>query len=133
MTAFTNNAEDLLLNFLFRNVTNAPIAAPTTWRVALHTADPGETGATAELPSANGYSRQSVTFAAPSAGSTSNTADITFTSSGSAWGTITHVSVWDAASSGNCLIKGALSAPVAMSNAGDQLKISASQLVLSVD
>ena len=140
MTAFTNNAENLLLNFLFRNTTNSPIAAPTAWYVALHTGDPGETGATAELPSANGYSRQQVTFAAPSGGSLSNAGttsanavDLTFTSSGSAWGTVSHVSVFDASTSGNALIKGALSAPVNMANAGDVLKITVGSLVLSVD
>lgn len=142
MTAFTNNAENLLLNFLFRNVTNSPISAPTAWYVALHTADPGETGATAELANANGYSRQQVTFAAASNGSCANAGTtsangtaLTFTSSGSAWGTITHVSVWDSGTygAGNCLIKGALSAPVSMSNAGDQLQILVPNLVLSVD
>jgi hypothetical protein len=142
MTALTNNSENLLLNFLFRNVTNSPIAAPTAWYVALHSGDPGETGATAELANANGYARQQVTFSVPSSGSCNNAgttsangAALTFTSSGSAWGTVSHISVWDSGSygAGNALIKGSLSSPVAMGNAGDQLQISATQLVLSLD
>jgi hypothetical protein len=142
MTAFTNNAENLLLNFLFRNTTNSPISAPTAWYVALHSADPGETGATAELANANNYSRQQVTFAVPSNGSTSNAGttsangtDLLFTSSGSAWGTVSHISVWDSGTygGGNCLIKGSLSSPVSMTNATDQLKIVVGALVLSVD
>lgn len=132
MTAFTDNAENLLLNFLFRAVTNSPISAPSAWYVGLHTADPTESGTTAEL-SGNGYARKSVTFAAPSGGAVTNTADLVFgPNTTSAWGTVSHISVWDALTSGNALMKGALSASVPVA-VNDSLKIAAGALSLQVD
>ena len=127
MTAFSNYAEDLIMNWIMRNTGTAP----TTWFVALHTADPGETGATAEL-SGNGYARQSVTFNASSGGLVDNTAELTFGPNITTnWGAVTHVSVWSAVTAGNCLMYGALSASVTI-NVNDTLKFAAGTLDLSV-
>lgn len=87
---------------------------PATVYVGLHTADPGETGATGEV-SGNNYSRVSVTnnstnWPAASSGSKANGATITFATPSGSWGTVTHFSIWDASTSGNCLFKGALTA-----------------------
>jgi hypothetical protein len=128
MTAFTNYAEDLIMNWLFRNTGSAP----TAWWAALHSADPTETGSTAEL-SGNGYARQSCTFNAASSGLVDNVADITFgPNTSSNWGTVSHTSVWTLVTGGNCLIKGALSSSVTI-NVNDSLKIAAGALDLSVD
>ena len=51
---------------------------------------------------------------------------------GSNWGLVSHVSVWDALTTGNCLFKGALSSSVTI-NVNDSLKIAAGALDLSVD
>lgn len=92
----------------------ADYTRPATVYVGLHTADPGETGATGEV-SGNNYSRASVTnnstnWPAASGGSKSNGASITFATPSGSWGTVTHFSIWDAATTGNCLFKGALTA-----------------------
>lgn len=51
------------------------------------------------------YKRQSVGFIAPSEGQTSNNADILFPIAGEAWGDITHIGIYDAASAGNLLFR----------------------------
>jgi len=129
MTAFTDFAEDLLAKWLFDDVA---ATRPTAWFVALHTADPGETGAAGEITGAGGYARQAATFTANGNGTTDNDATITFgPATGADWGTITHVSVWDASTSGNCLIKGALTASKAVA-VGDSLQFAAAALVPQV-
>jgi hypothetical protein len=129
MTALSNYAESQVIKWL---MTNASVTRPTTWFVALHTADPGETGATAEL-SGNGYARQAATFTEDTNGLVDNDSDVTFgPNTGSNWGNVTHVSVWDTVSAGNCLAKGALSSPVTI-NVNDSLKLAAGSLDISVD
>jgi hypothetical protein len=129
MTALSNYAESLVIRWLFDDVA---VTRPTSWFVALHTADPGETGATGEL-SGNGYARQSATFTEDTNGLVDNDADITFgPNTGSNWGLVSHVSVWDAVSVGNCLAKGALSSSVTI-NVNDSLKIAAGALDVSID
>lgn len=129
MTALSNWAESQVIKWL---MTNASVNRPTSWFVALHTADPGETGTTGEL-SGNGYSRQSATFTEDTNGLVDNDADITFgPNTTSNWGNVTHISVWDASTTGNCIAKGALSANVTI-NVNDSLKISAGALDISID
>ena len=118
---------------LFRSIkwlmTAAAVTRPTAWYVALHTADPGETGATGELVG-NGYARQSAAFTSNGDGTVDNDATITFgPNTTTNWGTVTHVSVWTASSGGNCLYKGALAASKTV-NVGDSLDIAAAALVL---
>lgn len=78
-----------------------------TFYVSLHTADPGETGASNELAAANGYARVSCTFSV-SGSVADNDATIEFGPATADQGTVTHFAVWDAATSGNCLGYGAL-------------------------
>lgn len=130
MTALSNFAESLAIRWLFDDVA---VTRPTTWFVSLHTADPGETGATGEVGAGVGYARQSATFTEDTNGLVDNDAIITFgPNTTTNWGTITHVAVWDAVSSGNCLAKGALSASVVI-NINDSLQIAAGALDISLD
>jgi hypothetical protein len=109
MSALTNYAEKLLLDWM---MTTGAATRPTVWRVALFTAAPSDAGGGTEV-SGSGYARQAVTFgaAATPAGTTSNTGVVSFTASGGAFGTITHMALFDAASGGNMLWQGALVAP----------------------
>jgi hypothetical protein len=117
--------ENKILDHMLRGTAFTP---PSTVYVSLHTADPGETGAN-EL-TGGGYSRKPVTFNAPSGGSMTNSADIDFPNMPAA--TITHVGLWDAASAGNFLWGGALTASKT-TNAGDTFRIPAGQLTVSLD
>jgi len=109
MSAFTNHAEELLLTWLF---TTSTATRPTAWYVALHTDDPGEAGSANEVDTEDDdYARQSITFDDPVADSGKVLSDLqaSWTAASDADDyTITHISIWDAATSGNCLMKGPL-------------------------
>jgi hypothetical protein len=129
MTALSNFAESLAIRWLFDDVA---VTRPTAWYVALHTADPTETGGTGEL-SGNGYARQSATFTEDTNGLVDNDGVITFgPNTTTNWGTVSHISVWDALTTGNCLAKGALSSSVTI-NVNDSLQIAAGALDISLD
>lgn len=128
MTDLTDHSENLLLDWLFDDVA---ATRPTAWYVALHTGDPGETGASNEL-SGNGYARQSATFTAT--GSTAdNDGALTFgPNTTTPWGTVSHFSVWDAVSAGNCLVKGALTASKSVA-VDDSVTVAAGALTITLD
>jgi hypothetical protein len=81
--------------------------------VKLHTGDPGAAG-TANA-SAN-TTRPSITFAAAAAGSMAMNNTPTWASWASGPETITHISLWDAATAGTFLWSGALAASKAVAN-----------------
>lgn len=106
-----------------------PYAQPSP-HVSLHTADPGLTGA--NEVSGGSYARQKPTFAAPANKAKALSADVLFT--GMPAVTVTHVGMWDAASSGNFL----QGAPLASSpsrvavNAGDTFVLTKKDLIASL-
>jgi hypothetical protein len=51
------------------------------------------------------YTRQTITFIAPTDGQTSNSADILFPIAGENWGDITHIGIFDSLTGGNLLFK----------------------------
>lgn len=92
-----NNKTIPLSNDVLQYFLCPALAAPTrpaALFISLHTANPGETGAaTGEIGAGLGYSRQPVTFGAPSGGGTSNTNTLTFGAATGAWGTASHFGV----------------------------------------
>lgn len=122
--ALANYAEDLLMN-AFRNVS----ADITACYVKLHISDPGED---ATNGAASNTTRQQVTAwnAAASGAKTSNAA-VTWTSV-SATETYSHISLWDASTSGNALWYGALTTAKSV-NAGDTFTISSGSLSIGLD
>lgn len=129
MAALSDYSEKLLLDWL---MTNGSATRPTNWYVALYTAAPNDAGGGTEV-SGNGYSRQSVTFAAATsgAGTTSNTGDVVFTAAGGSWGTITHIGIFDASTAGNLLWHGALTASKTVAD-GDTLQFSTGNIDLTL-
>lgn len=104
MASLTTYAETLILAWF---LTNGTATRPTAWYVALHTADPTEAGNVAEVTVGvdADYVRKAVTFGAPSGDQGSNSGDVSWTAaSGATTHTVTHASVWDALSGGNCLL-----------------------------
>jgi hypothetical protein len=122
--SISNYVENELLDAVFNNGSFA-VAQPY---ISLHTADPSETGAS-EV-SGGSYARQSGSFTAASGGAVETDADIEFTSMPAV--TVTHVGVWDAASGGNFLWGGALSASKQV-NAGDTFQIPSGDLDVTLD
>ena len=102
-------AQQMILGALFRE---GAFTVPEAWYVGLHTANPGLTG-TSEV-SGNAYARVAVAFDAVEANGSAgwkvkNTASVLFAKATPAgWGEVTHFSVWDALTSGNCLSTGKL-------------------------
>jgi hypothetical protein len=130
--AKSHYAEALVLNALLRNTAFTP---PATVYVGLFTAAPGEGGGGTEV-SGTGYARQAATFGAPVTGTTgsscANSADIDYSTAGSAWGTVTHFAIFDASSGGNELYYGALGASVIVNN-GDPVKFATGALSVTED
>ena len=129
MAALSDHAEKLLLDWM---MTTGSATRPTAWYVGLFTAGPSDSGGGTEV-SGSGYAREAVTFAAASTpgGTTSNTGDVSFTAAGGNWGTITHIGIFDASSSGNLLWHGAMTASKIV-NDGDTLQFSTGNIDLTI-
>lgn len=109
--AFSTYLAGKVIDHLLRNQAYTP---PTTVYVSLHTGDPGSNGASEAT--GGSYARQAVTLDAASSKASQNGGAVSFTGMPAA--TITHVGLWDAASSGNFLMGGSLSASKT-TNSGD--------------
>lgn len=118
--AFDQELAHQILNKVLRNT---DFTHPTTVYVSLHTADPGETGASE--CSGGSYARQACAFDAPASKATSNSADESFTNMPAC--TVTHAGLWDASSAGTFLWGGALTASKVV-NSGDTFKLPAGDL-----
>ena len=129
MAALSDYAEKLLLDFL---MTTGTATRPTNWYVALYTGAPSDSGGGTEV-SAGGYARQSVSFNAASSpgGTTSNSNEVSFTASGGDYGTVTHMGIFDASSSGNLLWHGALTASKTVAD-GDTLTFAVGNIDLTM-
>jgi len=129
MSQIGNTAENGLLDAIF----NQTSYSPTAIYCSLHTSDPGDTGAS-EV-SGGSYGRQTVTtsFGASSSGTVTSSADISFTGMPDTTGDdISHVGIWDAATSGNFLWGATLTA-AKTTNSGDTFTISSGNLSFSLD
>lgn len=105
--------------------------APTTIYISLHTADPGDTGASEA--NYTSYARVVATtkFPGASSGSSANDVVITFPTSTGGSNTVTHVGIWDASTAGNWLGGGALSASKTIAS-GDTASFATSALTVSI-
>lgn len=138
MSSFSNYTENRTLDFWFK-ANSLTSTAPSTVYVGLCTStqSAGDTLADLEAntqddePVGNGYARQSVTFSAAANGSISTNQTITFTASGGAFGTITHVAVFDSLTSGQVLAAGSLTSSKVISD-GDSLQIASGNLTVTL-
>ena len=105
MSAASDYLENKVLDHVLKYST-APYTGAATLYLALFTANTGlETNSPSAEVSTSGsaYIRKTVTFAAASSGQSATNATVTFDTATANWGTITHVAVMDAESSGNVL------------------------------
>lgn len=128
----TNYLENEVLDHVLKKGT-ADFTSPTDLYVGLFTAvADGEAGSVTEV-SGNGYARTAVSFNTASGGSSTSDGDVTFAAaSGGAWGTVTHIGIYDAETTGNLLFYGALSASKTVSD-GDIFQISDTNLTISLN
>lgn len=123
MAEMSNYLENALVNAVLRNTS---FTSPTTTYLALYTSDPTDADTGTEVTGGS-YQRQSITFGAPSNGVSTNSSAIEFPQCTADWGTITHVGIRDAVTSGNLLFHTALDASKVINN-GDIFKITSGNL-----
>lgn len=99
MAEMSNYLENALINATLRNTT---YTSASTVYVALYTTDPTDANTGTEV-SGGSYARTAVTFGAPSNGVATNNAAVIFPTATASWGTITHIGIMDASTSGNLL------------------------------
>jgi len=127
MAEMSNFLETALINATLRNTS---YTSPTTVYLALYTDDPTDADTGTEI-SGGSYARQSITFGAPSNGTSTNSAAIEFPAATANWGVVTHVGIRDALTSGNLLYHTALDASKTINN-GDIFKILTSNLSVTL-
>jgi hypothetical protein len=128
MAEMSNYLENALINATLRNTS---YTSPATVYVGLYTTDPGE-GNTGTEVSGGSYARTAVTFGAPSNGVSTNSSAVTFPTATGTWGTITHIGILDASTSGNLLYYTALDASKSIAS-GDVFTIASSNLSVTLE
>lgn len=126
-------ASDYLENKLLDHaLATTAYTKPSVVYVGLHTGSPLDDNSGANEVTGGGYVRKLAAFAAAAAGSASTNATITFDAATANWGTVSHISIWDAAATGNLLFHGAVTTSKTIET-GDSFQISAGNLTISLD
>jgi threonine dehydrogenase-like Zn-dependent dehydrogenase len=126
--SFSNYLETEILDHVFAG---AAYTAPSTKYLALFTAvADGEAGSVTEV-TGGGYARQTVAFTT-SGNTTSNNAAVEFPTATANYGTVTHVGVYDASSSGNLMAYAALSSNKTIET-GDVFRVPSGDLDITLN
>ena len=136
MSAASNYLENKVLDHVLR-VTS--YSQPAGLWLALFNNTSGSAAANLEAgtltdetsTSGTAYARKAVTFAAASSGSSATSATVTFDAATANWGTITHVAVMDAETSGNVLFYGAVTTSKTIET-GDTFQVSSGNLTVAL-
>lgn len=128
MAELSNYLENKILDHVLRNTS---YTSPTTVYVGLYTSDPADDNSGTEVTGGS-YARQILSVTTATAGIVTSSADVTFPQATAAWGTISHIGLLDAVSSGNLLMHTALTTSRDV-EVGDVLKIATGSLTASLD
>jgi hypothetical protein len=128
MSELSNYLENKILDHVLRNVS---YTSPTTVYVGLYTTDPADDNSGTEVTGGS-YARQILSVTTATAGIVTSSADVTFPQATAQWGTISHIGLLDAVSSGNLLMHTPLTTSRSV-EVGDVLKISTGSLTASLD
>jgi len=121
----TDYLEPKVLNHILRN---AAYTQPSALYMALHTADPGDTGTANEVTGGT-YAPKTIAFGSTTGPTASSSSVVTFT--GMPATTVTHFSIRDAAA-GNPLFVGPLSTPQT-TTAGQALSFPVGSVTVGAD
>lgn len=127
MAAISDYAENELLDHVLGT---GSYTMPSQVYLSLYTSNPTDADTGNEV-SGDGYAREAIDFGAASGGTASNTAAITFTANGGDWGTITHIGLHDASTSGNLLWHGSLNSSRIV-NDGDELEFAIGDVTVTL-
>lgn len=125
--SFSNYLETKVLDHVFGGTA---YTAPSTLYLALFTANPNEDGSGTEV-SGGGYARQSVAFTI-SGNTASNTAAVEYPTATANYGTVSHVGIYDASSSGNLIAYAALTSSKTIET-GDVFRVPTGDLDITLD
>lgn len=128
MAEMSNYLEDKILDHVLKNTT---YNSPSTVYLGLFTSDPTDAGTGTEV-SGGSYARQSISFAAASSGTSATDANIEFPQATGNWGTISHVGILDALTSGNLLFHTPLTTSKVI-DTGDIFRVSSGNLTVTID
>jgi len=98
--------------------------------LALFTSNPDEDGSGTEV-SGGDYARQTIAFTV-TGNTASNTADVEFPTATASYGTVTHVGIYDALTSGNLMAYASLTASKTIAS-GDVFRVPAGDLDITLD
>lgn len=126
MGSKSNYLENAIINHVLRHTS---FTSPSAVYIGLFTTKAGEAGGQVEV-SGGSYARQTVTFGAPSNGSTSNTVAVVFPDPTDNWGDIEGWGLFDASTSGNLLYY-ADQSPVETVNTGNPVQFPIGSIVVS--
>jgi len=127
MAEMSNYLENALINATLRNTS---YTSPATVYVGLYTSDPTDANTGTEV-SGGSYARTSVTFGAPSNGTSLNDAAVEFPQATGSWGTVAYIGILDASTSGNLLYHTALDVSKTI-DTGDIFKIAIGSLSVNL-
>lgn len=137
MSAFSNYLELKIAQWV---TGTAMGTSPAALYVGLFSSDPGETGTGTEVTSTlkGSATRPAITLVAATDGSgvttLQNTSQFVFVASASGAATVSHVAIFDAATTTtNLLFKGALSGGSKSVAIGDEVRFNANALVITID
>lgn len=134
MSDLTDYAETEIRDWMSQGTD--PDTAPGNLYVALHTSDPGDSPDGSTEVGAGDYDRVSTTtgtdWNTPGSNDFQNANEISFGTATSNWGTVSHVSLWDAATGGNCLAAFALDSSKTI-DTDDEATFAAGDLSFSID
>jgi|TARA_Y100000592_G_C5459070_1_gene312979 hypothetical protein len=126
------SASDYLENKLLdHTLGSSAFSQPSNLYIGLSTGTFADANSGTEL-SGNGYARKQVTFGTASSGSITNSGAVEFDTATGTQGSISHFGIFDASSGGNLLFHGSFTSAKTIEN-GDQFKIPASSLTVSID
>jgi hypothetical protein len=128
MAELSNYLENKLLDHVLRNES---YTSPTTVYVGLYTSDPGDDNSGTEV-SGGSYARQILNVTTATGGIVTSSADVTFPQATAQWGTISHIGLLDAITSGNLLMHTALTTSKTV-DADDVIKINTGSLTVQLD
>lgn len=132
MAGVSDVLENATLDYWLRSTAMPSFTGGTTRSISLHTADPGESSATAAANEVTGgsYARQDAVFNAASGGASALSADVTFAAMPAT--TVTHFGIWDKAGTPYYIGGGPLSASKTL-GAGDSFVLTASGTSVTLD
>ena len=126
--SFSDTFETHVLNYVF---TTTSVTRPTAWYLALFTSNPADDASGTEVStSGTAYARQTAAFTV-SGDTASNSAAIEFPTATASFGTVSHVAVFDAATSGNLIAYAALTSSKAI-DTGDVFRVPAGDLDITL-